>query len=160
VSPLVRSSSSSYYSSPYPFSSYPSSLYFFSSYLFSPTFSLSTLPLPTLPLPTRPLPSLIYVSPSSVCLILHAVAIAIAVAVAVAFTLPSLKLKTVPHTIAGQWYARTCDLPPVVPREMALSCYQTIYKMNVLTFGGGKLLGKCEGCGLKYDRCMACFGGV
>lgn len=41
----------------------------------------------------------------------------------------------------GQWYSRVCGLPPVLPHEMALSCYQTIHRLNVLTFGGGKLLG-------------------
>lgn len=42
----------------------------------------------------------------------------------------------------GQWYSRVCGLPPVLPHHMALSCYQTIHKLNVLTFGGGKLLGR------------------
>lgn len=45
----------------------------------------------------------------------------------------------------GQWYARACNLPPVLAPKMALSCYRTIYKMNVVTFGDGKLLGAVNG---------------
>lgn len=72
-----------------------------------------------------------------------------------ALAFSSLKLNTIPHTVSGQWYARTCNLPPVVPREMALSCYQTIYRMNVLAFGGGKLLGpSVESCYHYHDCCL------
>ena len=50
-----------------------------------------------------------------------------------------LKLKLF---ILGQWYARTCDLPPVLTSEMAISCYKTIHRMNIIKFGEGKLMGK------------------
>ena len=74
-----------------------------------------------------------------------------------ALALSSLTLNTIPYTVSGQWYARTCNLPPVVPREMALSCYQTIYRMNVLAFGGGKLLGQSVESCYHYHGC--CFHG-
>lgn len=41
--------------------------------------------------------------------------------------------------MAGHWYARACGLPPVLPLEKARSCFDVIFKMNVLAFGDGKL---------------------
>jgi hypothetical protein len=39
--------------------------------------------------------------------------------------------------LAGHWYARLCSLPGVVPANMALSCYETIFNFNVVKFGEG-----------------------
>lgn len=47
--------------------------------------------------------------------------------------------------LAGQWYARACDLPPVLSPRRALSCYRTIYQHNVVDFGEGRLLGAVNG---------------
>ena len=38
--------------------------------------------------------------------------------------------------LAGQWWTRVCELPPVLSPQDALSCYQTIYKFNVIRFAG------------------------
>jgi non-lysosomal glucosylceramidase len=40
--------------------------------------------------------------------------------------------------LAGQWYARACNLPGVLPPEKALSCYRTIFEFNVKRFGAGR----------------------
>ena len=47
--------------------------------------------------------------------------------------------------LAGQWYARACALPAVVPPLVALSCFRTIFQHNVVDFGAGKLLGAVNG---------------
>jgi non-lysosomal glucosylceramidase len=47
--------------------------------------------------------------------------------------------------LAGQWYAHVCKLSPVITPHQALSCLRTIYRYNVLEFGGGKLLGAVNG---------------
>lgn len=36
--------------------------------------------------------------------------------------------------LAGQWWARVCRLPPVLPPQQALSCYRTIFEYNVVKF--------------------------
>ncbi len=41
--------------------------------------------------------------------------------------------------LAGQWYAETTGLPPVVPPEHAISALQTIYDYNVRQFAGGEM---------------------
>lgn len=52
--------------------------------------------------------------------------------------------------LAGQWYARACQLPPVIPSANALSCYRIIYSHNVRSFGLGKLIGAVNG--TKYNE--------
>jgi hypothetical protein len=47
--------------------------------------------------------------------------------------------------LAGHWYARLCGLPGVVPTNMALSCYETIFQYNVVKFGDGQLIGAVNG---------------
>ena len=47
--------------------------------------------------------------------------------------------------MAGQWYARACNLPGVVSQRMALSCFREIFCHNVLAFGDGKLIGAVNG---------------
>lgn len=47
--------------------------------------------------------------------------------------------------LAGQWYARACSLPPVLPPRRAYSCYLTIFQHNVVDFGAGRLLGAVNG---------------
>jgi non-lysosomal glucosylceramidase len=47
--------------------------------------------------------------------------------------------------LAGQWYARACALPPVVPPRHALSCYRTIFQHNVVDFGEGRFIGAVNG---------------
>eukprot|EP01038_Epipyxis_sp_PR26KG_P012239 gene12239-16403_t len=47
--------------------------------------------------------------------------------------------------LAGQWYARACELPPVISAKKALSCYKTIFEFNVIKFGDGKMLGAVNG---------------
>lgn len=38
---------------------------------------------------------------------------------------------------AGQWYARVCGLPPVMPSHHAVSCLRTIFQANVVSFSMG-----------------------
>jgi len=47
--------------------------------------------------------------------------------------------------LAGQWYTHACALPPVLPPQIALSCFSTIYQHNVVDFGQGKLIGAVNG---------------
>lgn len=47
--------------------------------------------------------------------------------------------------LAGQWYSRSCALPPVLPPRLALSCYRAIYHHNVVDFGEGRLIGAVNG---------------
>jgi non-lysosomal glucosylceramidase len=47
--------------------------------------------------------------------------------------------------LAGQWFARACELPSLVPPAMAFSCFATIFQENVVQFGGGQLLGAVNG---------------
>jgi non-lysosomal glucosylceramidase len=47
--------------------------------------------------------------------------------------------------LAGQWYARACGLPAVLPPRQAYSCFRTIFQHNVLEFGDGRLLGAVNG---------------
>jgi non-lysosomal glucosylceramidase len=47
--------------------------------------------------------------------------------------------------LAGQWYAHACHLPPVVTPQQALSCFRTIYRLNVVAFGAGRFLGAVNG---------------
>lgn len=47
--------------------------------------------------------------------------------------------------LAGQWYAHACRLPPVLTPHKALSCYSTIFEMNVVRFGEGRWLGAVNG---------------
>lgn len=47
--------------------------------------------------------------------------------------------------MAGQWYARACNLPPVINTEQAFSCYRTIFECNVYAFGNGKWKGAVNG---------------
>src|SRR5690348_5631692 len=39
--------------------------------------------------------------------------------------------------LAGEWYARACGLPPVVPPDHAASALDKIYMNNHLFFSGG-----------------------
>lgn len=39
--------------------------------------------------------------------------------------------------LAGQWYARACGLPPIVPAAQARSALQTVFEFNVRRFAGG-----------------------
>jgi non-lysosomal glucosylceramidase len=47
--------------------------------------------------------------------------------------------------LAGQWYCRVCDLPPVTEPAKAFSSYRTIFEHNVERFGNGRLLGAVNG---------------
>jgi non-lysosomal glucosylceramidase len=47
--------------------------------------------------------------------------------------------------LAGQWYARACGLPAVLPPHQAYSCFRTIFQHNVVEFGAGRLLGAVNG---------------
>jgi non-lysosomal glucosylceramidase len=47
--------------------------------------------------------------------------------------------------MAGHWYSALCDLPPIIPAAMALSCYRKIYSYNVETFGKGHMMGAVNG---------------
>jgi hypothetical protein len=48
--------------------------------------------------------------------------------------------------LAGQWYCRVCELPPIASVAQALSCFRTIYKLNVIKFGQGeRLMGAVNG---------------
>lgn len=47
--------------------------------------------------------------------------------------------------LAGQWYAHACQLTPVVTPQRALSCYMTIYDLNVVKFGEGRWMGAVNG---------------
>ena len=48
--------------------------------------------------------------------------------------------------LAGQWYCRICELPPIASVAQALSCFRTIYRLNVITFGKGeRLIGAVNG---------------
>lgn len=47
--------------------------------------------------------------------------------------------------LAGQWYARACQLPPPISAGHAFSCLKTIYENNVIAFGKGQLLGAVNG---------------
>lgn len=47
--------------------------------------------------------------------------------------------------LAGQWYCRLCGLPPIATAAQAFSCYRTIYKFNVETFGNGEMVGAVNG---------------
>jgi len=39
--------------------------------------------------------------------------------------------------LAGEWYARACGLPPVVPEDHARSAFQAIYDNNFKKFDSG-----------------------
>lgn len=39
--------------------------------------------------------------------------------------------------LAGQWYCRVCSLPPIASVAQAVSCYRTIFNLNVLRGGDG-----------------------
>jgi non-lysosomal glucosylceramidase len=41
--------------------------------------------------------------------------------------------------LAGQWYARACGLPPIVPEDHARSALQKIYDFNVRQFADGEM---------------------
>jgi non-lysosomal glucosylceramidase len=47
--------------------------------------------------------------------------------------------------LAGQWYARVCQLSTPISAGHAYSCLKTIYSHNVLAFGNGELLGAVNG---------------
>lgn len=48
--------------------------------------------------------------------------------------------------LAGQWYCRVCDLPPIASVAQALSCFRTIHELNVVGFSKGKsLMGAVNG---------------
>lgn len=41
--------------------------------------------------------------------------------------------------LAGQWYAHACGLPPIVPKDHALTALNTIYEFNVKQFEDGEM---------------------
>lgn len=41
--------------------------------------------------------------------------------------------------MAGQWYARACGLPPIVPEEHARSALNTVFEFNVKRFENGEM---------------------
>lgn len=41
--------------------------------------------------------------------------------------------------LAGDWYARACGLPPVVPDEHARSALKKVFDLNVMQFEGGEM---------------------
>ncbi len=41
--------------------------------------------------------------------------------------------------LAGQWYAQTCSLPSIVPKENARKALKTVYDFNVMRFKEGKM---------------------
>lgn len=47
--------------------------------------------------------------------------------------------------MAGQWYALSCGLPPLLTPKQALSCFRVIYQQNVVIFGEGKFKGAVNG---------------
>ncbi len=55
--------------------------------------------------------------------------------------------------LAGQWYARACDLPPPITSGRAFSCLTTIYRYNVIEFGKGHFHGAVNG--MRPDQTIA-----
>jgi uncharacterized protein (DUF608 family) len=47
--------------------------------------------------------------------------------------------------LAGQWFARSCQLTPPISSGHAFSCLKIIYEYNVLFFGKGEFLGAVNG---------------
>ncbi len=41
--------------------------------------------------------------------------------------------------LCGQWYAKACGLPGIVPASRAARAYRTIYEHNLLKFDGGRI---------------------
>jgi len=59
--------------------------------------------------------------------------------------------------LAGSFYSIVCELRPVIPLAMAVSCIDTIFIHNVLGFGGGKWLGAVNGARLLGSNAKGVF---